>query len=147
MMQVRIVDAQRTRALRRAILRPSWPEDAAMHGDDDPDAVHLALIEDPDVLLAACLLLERPYPQRPEESGTWQLRGMATVPERQGTGLGTRLLDAAVDEARARDGRVLWCEARSSAAGFYARNGFAVDGAEYAHAETGLPHHYMWRRI
>ena len=143
---IRLVDGRTTRPLRRAILRPSWPEDAPIHGDDDPSAVHLATYGDDDAIVAACILLPRPYPRQPDNDGTWQLRGMATADAVRGQGFGTALLEAALDEVRRRGGVLLWCEARSSALGFYERNGFTIDGPEYPHAETGAPHHYMHRR-
>ncbi|MGN6607443.1 MAG: GNAT family N-acetyltransferase [Jatrophihabitans sp.] len=145
-MDIRLVDALTTRALRRTVLRPSWPVDEPVHGDDAPDSLHLGAY-DGDELVAACILLPRPYPQRPDETGTWQLRGMATAEAVRGRGVGTTLLDAALDEVRRRGGRLLWCEARVTAIGFYARNGFTVDGPEYAHAETGAPHHYASRPV
>jgi GNAT superfamily N-acetyltransferase len=144
---IRVVDASTTRPLRRAVLRPSWPADAPISGDDAPDAVHLAGFADDGELVAACLLLPRPYPRQPDDDGSWQLRGMATAEPVRGTGVGTRLLEAAVAQVRERGGRLLWCEARSSALGFYLHNGFVIDGAEYPHAETGAPHHYMHRPI
>lgn len=147
-MDLRIVesDAATTRALRRAVLRPSWPADAAMHGDDNADAVHFAAFAD-DELAAACLVLPQPYPRRPEAPNAWQLRGMATAPAHRNRGLGARLLAAAVDAAVGRGGRVLWCEARTSALRFYAQHGFTVDGPEYLHSESGIPHHLMFRDI
>ena len=145
-MRIQVVDAERTRPLRRAVLRPGWAADAPMHGDDDPAAVHLALVEDGTVV-STCLLLPKPFPRRPGEPDAWQLRGMATQPERRSQGLGARLLAAAVETARSRGGRVLWCEARTSAMPFYERHGFAADGPEYLHAETAIPHHLMAMRI
>jgi predicted GNAT family N-acyltransferase len=139
-------DAATTRALRREVLRPSWPPDSAMHGDDNADAIHLAGYEG-DRLVAACLLLPRPHPLRPDEPNAWQLRGMATAPELRNRGIGAALLKQTVDTALALGGRILWCEARTSALRFYAQHGFIVDGPEYLHSETGIPHHLMSRTI
>ncbi|HET6876451.1 MAG TPA: GNAT family N-acetyltransferase [Jatrophihabitans sp.] len=146
-MRIEITDKLTTRELRRSVLRPSWPADAQMHGDDNPDAVHFAAFDDDGTLVAACLVLPRDFPARPAAGGAWQLRGMATAEGRRSTGIGAQLLAAAVDEVRRRGGRLLWCEARSSAMRFYARHGFTVDGGEYAHSETGIPHHLMWREL
>ena len=117
-----------------------------MHGDDNLDAVHLAAFADGE-LVAACLILPLPYPRRPNVVNAWQLRGMATEPVHRDRGIGARLLAAAVDTALDRGGRLLWCEARTSALRFYAQHGFAVDGAEYLHPESGIPHHLMFRNI
>lgn len=152
-MSIRIVesDAITTRPLRRAVLRPSWPLDAPMHGDEATDAVHLAAYaaasDAPDELVGACLLLPRPYRGDADIPGAWQLRGMATAAAHRNHGIGAAVLAAAVDLVRARGGRLLWCEARTSAVPFYRKHGFTVDGPEYVHGESGLPHHLMSRRI
>jgi GNAT superfamily N-acetyltransferase len=147
-MSLRIVetDAASTRALRRSVLRPSWPPDAAMHGDDNLDAVHLGAFAAGE-LVAACLILPLPYPRRPDVENAWQLRGMAAEPFHRNRGVGARLLAATVGTARGRGGRLMWCEARTSALRFYAQHGFAVDGPEYLHSESGIPHHLMFRTI
>jgi predicted GNAT family N-acyltransferase len=144
---IRIVrsDAATTRALRRAVLRPTWPPDAAMHGDDDTTAVHIAAFDEEE-LVAACLLLRRPYRLLPNRTA-WQLRGMVTAPGRRGEGIGGRLLAAAVEEARGNGVVALWCEARTSAMRFYQQHGFTVDSEEYLHSETAIPHHLMSRAI
>jgi predicted GNAT family N-acyltransferase len=147
-LSLRIVesDAATTRALRRAVLRPTWPPDAEMHGDANTDAVHFAAFAAGE-LVAACLILPRPYPRRPDAANTWQLRGMATESAHRDRGTGAQLLAAAVENAVGRGGRLMWCEARTSALRFYARHGFTVDGPEYLHSESGIPHHLMFRDI
>jgi predicted GNAT family N-acyltransferase len=118
-----------------------------MHGDQHADAVHLAAFDDDGTLLGTCLVLPRPYPLRPDEANAWQLRGMATTPSRQGQGVGAAVLAAAVDLVAERGGRLLWCDARTSARRFYAQHGFATEGAEFNHAESGIPHYRMWRPV
>jgi ribosomal protein S18 acetylase RimI-like enzyme len=141
-----LTDAATTRDLRRSVLRPQQAPGSPMHGDDATDALHLGAF-DGDAVVGCCVLLPRPYPSRPDEEGGWQLRGMAVAPAVQGQGVGRAVLDAAVAEARRRRGTLLWCDARTSAVGFYRSQGFTTDGAEFVHAESGLPHHRMWRRI
>ena len=136
-----------TRELRRQVLRPSWPPGSAMHGDDDPAAVHIAAMEDDGVVVGACLLLERRYPNRPDGPGCWQLRGMATADGHRGHGVGAAVLGAALAELAARAATLVWCEARVSAVDFYARHGFVPDSDVYAHAETRIPHQLMYRDL
>jgi GNAT superfamily N-acetyltransferase len=145
-LRVTVSDAASTRPLRGRVLRPDDPLDAPMHGDDNPDAVHLAAY-DGDQLIGCALILPSPYPLRPDQPGAWQLRGMAVAPERQGSGVGSAVLQTAGAQVRRRGGRLLWCESRRNATGFYAGHGFAAEGAEYPHRETGAPHRMMWRRI
>jgi predicted GNAT family N-acyltransferase len=144
--RVAVVDASTTRPLRRAVLRPSWPEDATMHGDQYPDAVHFAVL-DGEAVVSACLVLPRPYPRRPHEPDAWQLRGMATAQAYRNRGLGAQLLAAVFDHLNSLSAHIVWCEARTSAMAFYARHGFQVDGPEFLHEETGIPHYHMWRAL
>ena len=146
-MQIRIVDGLITRELRRTVLRPSWPVGSAMHGDDNSDAVHLAAFDEDGRLAGTVLVLPRPYPLRPELPGAWQLRGMATAPERQRQGVGSALVGALLDELRRRAARLVWCDARTSAVGFYRQHGFVAEGDEFLHAESGIPHYRMWREV
>ena len=145
-MNIWITSGQVTQELRRAVLRPNWPIGSPMHGDENPDAVHFAATEDGQ-LIGCCLILPRPYPLRPDEAGAWQLRGMATAPDKQGTGVGTAVIDYVIDYARRHSGRLLWCDARTTAVRFYRAHGFATEGAEFLHEESGIPHYRMWRII
>ncbi len=144
-LRVTTVEAAVTTELRRAVLRPQHPAGTPMFGDDLPDAVHLAAL-DGDVAVGACVLVPRPYPHR-DEPGAWQLRAMATAPQRRSAGVGALVLSAAVDAVVERGGRFLWCMARAVAVAFYERNGFVVDTSEYVEPNTGLPHRDMYRRI
>jgi GNAT superfamily N-acetyltransferase len=141
--RVGIVDAATTNDLRRAVLRPQWPAGATMPGDTD-DAVHVGAFDDEE-LVGACLVLPRPYPLHPEEQGTWQLRGMVTAPDRRGSGIGALMLRGVDDEVLRRGGRLIWCNARTSARTFYERCGYTAEGPEFLHEESRLPHFQMWR--
>jgi predicted GNAT family N-acyltransferase len=144
---VRVVDGTATRELRRAVLRPAWPVGSAMHGDENPDAVHLAAVDDGDRVVGSCVVLPRPYVLRPDQDAAWQLRGMATVPELRGQGVGGAVVAQALIEVAQRGARLLWCEARIGAVEFYRRHGFGVDGPEFEHAETGIAHFPMSRAV
>ena len=144
-MIVEVADAAATTELRRAVLRPQWPPGSAMHGDGQPDAIHLAARDADGILIGACVLFPRPCPARPDEPRAWQLRGMAAVPPGRGTG--TALTEAAVAEVTRRGGRLIWCDARESAVAFYRARGFDAVGEIYAHPETGAPHLLMLREL
>jgi predicted GNAT family N-acyltransferase len=146
-MQIRIVDGATTQELRRAVLRPNWPVGSPMHGDENPDAVHFAAVADDGTVIATCLILPRLYPPRPDEPDAWQLRGMATAPERRSQGIGAAIVHAVITEAKRRSGRLMWCDARTTAVPFYRAHGFTAEGAEFIHAESGIPHYRMWRII
>lgn len=119
----RRVAVERILPLRHRILRAGLPfETARFDGDDEATTRHYAVLR--DVEPVGCLsLMQAPWEGRP----AWQLRGMATDVDVQGTGLGRRLLETAVAEAvRDEPGRMFWCNARTSAVGFYEKLGWRV---------------------
>jgi GNAT superfamily N-acetyltransferase len=71
---------------------------------------------------------------------------MATLPEVRGAGFGRALLDACVAAARENGAAILWCNARTSAADFYAKNGWRIVGAEFDIPTVG-PHFRMSRAL
>jgi GNAT superfamily N-acetyltransferase len=143
MIRIELVEAARTRELRRAVLRPAWPIGSVMPGDEEPGVLHLAALEDGEPV-SACVLFPRPYPLSPDTPNAWQLRGMASAERVRGTGIGGRLVQTAAQHVRERGGRLLWCHARVSAQRFYERCGFVVDSDEFVPAETGVPHRTMY---
>ena len=70
---------------------------------------------------------------------------MAVLKEWRGKGVGALLLQALVDRARERGDAVARLNAQISAAGFYRRYGFEVEGAEFM--EAGIPHVPMRRAL
>lgn len=142
MAEVRIVPVAVVRPLRGRVLRPQAPDQVVWPGDDDTDVFHLAAFEGAEVVGVASLY-PRPHPNA-AAPGDWQLRGMAVAPARQKSGVGSALLDAMLAEVRRRGGARLWCNARTSAVGFYLRHGLVQHGAEFDVPGVG-PHHVMQR--
>jgi len=73
-----------------------------------------------------------------------RIRGMATRPDHRGLGLGRRLVEAGLEMLTERHGcrPILWCNARTTAAGDYARLGFVQLGEEFDIPHIG-PHVVM----
>ena len=143
--ELRQIPAAETRYLRHVVLRPHQrPEELVYPGDDAPDTVHLGLYVEGQQLGVASLYREH----RPGSSSSteWRLRGMAVLASDQGRGYGAALLQACIDHAASQGGTRLWCNARTTASGFYKRLGFAVEGAEFELPGIG-PHHLMWRPL
>ena len=144
---IRTISAAETIALRWPVLRPGFPrETASFDGDDAPGTLHFgAFVGDRLVGVASIYLV--PCPEKitaqPGVSPAFQLRGMATLPEVRGAGFGKALLDACVAAARENGAAILWCNARTSAADFYAKNGWRIVGAEFDIPTVG-PHFRMW---
>ena len=100
--------------------------------------MHLGIEVDSRVV-AVSTWMRRPFADRPDAVAV-QLRGMATDPALQGTGLGARLLAAGLDRVRSTGADLVWARARSTALVFYLANGFVAVGDEFIDATTGLPH-------
>jgi len=122
--------------LRHRVLRAGLPAEAAcFDGDHDANTRHYAALS--DAKPACCLSL---MPSEWEGQPAWQLRGMATDGQQQGRGLGRRLLELAVAEARRDEPeRVWWCNARTSAIGFYEKLGWQVRSEPFD-VPTAGPH-------
>lgn len=136
------VAADRIRSLRLEVLRPGMPaESAHFDGDAADTTLHLAALVGTQVVACASYM-RTPFAGEP----AYQLRGMATHPSWRGERLGSRLLDYA--EALLRDDpiRLRWCNARTSAIGFYVKQGWTVVSDEFDIPTAG-PHRRMIRRV
>jgi predicted GNAT family N-acyltransferase len=81
----------------------------------------------------------------PRDGRTVKLRQMAVADDARGTGAGAALLSAFEDLARARGFSEIILAARQTAQGFYARYGYATDGAVFE--EVTIPHVRMWKAL
>lgn len=113
------------------------------HGPDavafpfEAESLHLVALDGGRVV--GCVLFH------PEGAETGRLFQMAVEPDRQGSGLGTRLVRALEDEVARRGFREITLHARDTAVGFYARLGYAPSGPP--HVEVGIPHQNMRREL
>ena len=124
------VPAEACHPLRRAVLRPDGGQ-LSWSGDDDPATLHLAARTADRAVVGVVRLSPATCPWRPAGSGPtartpWQLRGMATDPAVRGTGAGRALVTEGLARVAARGADLVWCDARTGAAGFYERMGFTV---------------------
>jgi GNAT superfamily N-acetyltransferase len=135
---VRPVDPAQTRALRQRVLRPHESlEELASH---EPPGVHAVGAFDGDELVGVGFVC-------PDDgSGEWRVRGMATVPELRGRGVGSAILAALLDHARAQGATRVWCNARTPALSLYSRAGFQVESEEFEIPGIG-PHFVMALRV
>lgn len=113
-------------------------------GDDDPDTLHAGAVVD-GRLAAIASIAPDPSDDAPGPDA-WRLRGMATVEELRGTGLGRAVLECCLEHARERGARIVWCNARTGAIGFYERSGFEIVSEVFDVPVIG-PHVRMVRRV
>lgn len=143
--EVRAVEAEQVRELRRVLLRPHQKTEELIYtGDDHPDALHLGGFRH-GVMVGIATITPRPMPGRPEREA-WQVRGMAVDHGHRGYGLGGLMLRACLAHAAARGGRLAWCNARAGSFGFYERYGFRRDGDPFELPDIG-PHYRMFSLI
>lgn len=153
------ITAADTAPLRREVLRRGTPSDVIeFPGDTDPTTFHLGAIVDGQLVGVSTWLLNPDPPgavldgdtfdaARGQDVITVQLRGMATLDEYQGCGVGTRLVDDGLRRAREMGALVVWARARDTALGFYERAGFDVVGEGFVTSATQLPHHLVRKQI
>lgn len=146
-MRVEDIPAEATHDLRWRILRDSRPgAPVAFPEDSRPDAFHLGVRDDDGRILAVASFSAEATPHRPGRDSV-RLRGIAVDRPAQHHGLGRLLITTVVQRLHLQDVEVLWCNARDSAAGFYARLGFEVVGDGFVLPESGIAHHVMVRDI
>lgn len=156
-MSVERIPAAGSYALRHAVLRPNQDFDSVLWpGDEESGTATFGAIEETaGTVVGVATVFREPAPFDPVvvgvagavpelESATWRLRGMATRQDLQGRGIGTMVLGAALSHVVAEGGRLLWCNARVGAIGFYERAGFSTFGDEWELPTVG-PHVVMWR--
>lgn len=138
-LQIERVAAADTFWLRQRVLRPhETVEELSLPGDDDLDTGHFAAL-DAGVVVGTASVRREAAPWAPEVSPSWRLRGMATTEDRRSQGVGTAVLEAAIDHVRAHGGGLVWCNARVPAVRFYQRAGFVTRGQAWEEPVIG-PH-------
>ena len=137
------VEAARILPLRRAVLRPTLSVEESSYAEDDlPSTVHLASVDDAGTVVGCVTVFPSPLDGEPT---AWRLRGMATDPSVRSTGVGASLLAEACAAVAGSGARLLWCNARETAEGFYVRYGFEPVGDLFDVPHLG-PHRFMqWR--
>ena len=144
--RIETISAEQTRPVRHEILRPGMPVESLVYpGDDNPDTFHKGTFDHSDgegALVCILSMYAEPVPGR--DGPGWRIRGMATLPAHRGLGLGAGLVEAAVAQAHAARVAPVWCNARTSAAGYYEKLGFERVGDEFEIEGIG-PHKVMRR--
>jgi GNAT superfamily N-acetyltransferase len=140
--ETRRISAEETIPIRWRILRPGFPRETAIFpADDAAETIHFGAFLN-DELVGVASLYEAPCPDVPAASRPMQLRGMATLPDVRGAGLGRILLEACVDAALEAGSDWIWCNARRTAVEFYANYGWQIRGPEFDIPTVG-PHFRM----
>ena len=145
-LQIRTATAEDIRPLRNDILRPGLPYDTTrFEGDDDTDTFHLAAYDNEGKIVGIGSLMKAPWTGAPSRAA-YQLRGMAVAQSHQGTGAGKAVLEALELNAQSNGADLIWCNARNTASGFYAKSGWQIVSKEFDVPGIG-PHLVMAKTL
>ena len=143
--RIRRITAEDAFPLRFGVLRRALPPAESRYPrDDDPRTVHLGAFIDGRLVAVGSFLPEPPEDSRVEDA--YRLRGMVTMPDYRGRGIGGVLLDRGVAEVARTGARMVWCNGRTGALSFYRRHGFAPVGEVFETPATG-PHYRFVRPL
>lgn len=138
------ITAKDARPIRHRVLRPGQPADRLIYpGDNAPTTLHLGMRIPTGEIVSVASFYHEPMPGT--DAHAIRLRGMATLPKHRSQGHGRRLIETALAIlAQASNGlpTSLWCNARTSTAGYYQRLGFTQHGEIFDIPEIG-PHAFM----
>ncbi len=138
-MQIRRIELSQTLPIRQQVLWPDRsPSDIVYPEDSGAGTFHLGAFGDSGELLGIVTLYHN-------VDATWRLRGMGVLPDNQGRGIGTRLVDASTGELRNLGATQVWCNARLAVTGFYQRMGWELEGEEFE--ISGVGGHFVMRYL
>jgi predicted GNAT family N-acyltransferase len=151
-----LVPWQAVLPVRHQVLRPGRPlETAQFEQDAAPDTFHVAAHDSSGAVIGCATFFPDPLDNEPgmprsslapaqlrsaPPTRSWVLRGMATLPEYRGQGVGGQVLGAGMAEVTRRGGAIVWCRGRVAAGEFYRRHGFVAQGEEFQIEHSG-PHY------
>ena len=147
--RVRPVPAADVWPIRHQVLRPGQPAELCAYPEDDrPGARHFAALQrgpHRSVRPRCITRIRLPNSRVPglKPGRGWRLRGMATLDEIRGTGAGSALLRTALTHAALAGAEVVWCNARTSVAGFLPQARIPHVGEEFEMPGIG-PHFFMY---
>lgn len=144
-MEVKQIDAKDTYDLRLKILRPNATiEQCQYPGDTDDLTFHLGAFKDDKLVSVASFYMDN-HPTI-EADYQFRLRGMATLDDFRGEGMSSSLLRTAFPLIKKNHVNTIWCNARTSAIGFYKKVGFEQIGGEFDIEGIG-PHVLMVKNL
>lgn len=129
MLEIKRITAGETRKLRQLTLRQHQPPEALIYPDDDGiNTIHLGAFIDSELVGIASLYKDKL--KGSDEPEAWRLRGMATAESVRGQGIGQMLMNHCLSHANENNGKIFWCNARTTAEKFYERFGLKRIGEE-----------------
>lgn len=144
-MKIKLINPVDTYALRHQILRANQPiESCRYDGDEKEETFHLGAYIDGNLVSIASFYQEKS--KLLQEGLQYRLRGMATLEEYRGKGVGSRLIYYAEALLKEREVDLWWCNARVSASRFYEKLGMRQYGEVFDIVPIG-PHKLMVKKL
>ena len=135
------INSDETLELRHLVLRPNKKPEELKYPNDNLSFHGGAVLNGKIIGIASVY----PEPKPGEKSSFhWRLRGMGVLPEFQGKGYGASLLDLCIDFIKSNEGKLLWCNARFIALGFYLKLGFKIVSDSFEIEDIGV--HYIMEK-
>ncbi len=124
-MRIKTIAWQDALPIRHTVL---WPDKAIefCKVEGDEHANHYGAFVDQTLVCVASIYIKESCDGR-----TARLRKFATLPQYQGQGVGSKVIEHAITKLKAEQVLRFWCDARTSALGFYQRFGLEVEGDEF----------------
>jgi predicted GNAT family N-acyltransferase len=142
---IKFITADDLLAVRNTVLRDKrlTPDECRFPSDSLEGAFHLGFYKNDKL---ACIASFHPQSYGEFTGKGYQLRGMATIEQYRGQGIGNQLLNFAIVYLRGQKANYIWCNARKKAQQFYLNMGFEVISAEFEVPGIG-PHYVMYVKI
>ena len=115
------IDWHQTIAVRHRVLWPNKPPEFSKV-ENDESGLHFGAFVGSSLVCVASVFID---------ADKARLRKYATLPEYQGQGVGTLVLEAIFAQLKQQEIGYFWCDARESAIGFYRRFGMQVAGERF----------------
>lgn len=134
------IRSEQTHPLRQKVLRPHQALEEMIYPlDKEKGSHHVGAFWKNNLIGIASIYPESQDGQLYE--GQWRLRGMAVEADFRGNGVGRSLIGECLQYAKEQKAANVWCNARTSAIGFYIAFGFAQVGEEFE--IPGIGPHYI----
>ncbi len=145
MTDIREISTLETFAIRHPVLRAGKPlESCRFDGDDLKTTKHFGVFE--NETLAGIVTVLQSNSALFVEDFQFQIRGMAVLENHQKKGFGEKLLFYAEDYIRDKNGKLIWCNARENASGFYEKSGYKKTGNLFEIPGVGS-HYVMYKYL
>ncbi|MCW8330984.1 GNAT family N-acetyltransferase [Photobacterium sp. SDRW27] len=120
-MKIERIAAEQTLPVRHRVLWPEQPIDFCRVPEDDIGC-HYGVFTDNQLVCVASVFID---------GTTARLRKFATLPEYQGQGIGTRMIEQILADLKSNGINTFWCDARESATGFYRQFAMSPQGERF----------------